>query len=782
VSVTSAATIEKAEIKDLADLQSVVPSLKINTLQNSTNTNFSIRGFGNGANNPGIEPSVGVFIDGVYRSRSASTITDLPNLERVEVLKGPQSTLFGKNASAGVISIVTRAPNGEAGGNVAATVGNYGQVGLRGQVEGSLGENVFFDLSANTNTRDGYFDNLTTGSEINDRDRQAVRAQLVIAPSDETNIRLIADWDQIDENCCGVINLYQSPLEVFINSQTGARVIPNDHEALSAFGNTDPINDIENSGISAQIDREFDGFTLTSITSIRTTDSFSSIDADFSSGDYIRNDITTEIDTFTQEIRLTSDGDGNVDWMVGGYFFDESIDYKNDLPYGADFRGFVDALTAAAGAPNALAGIESAFGLPLFQAFFPSNGAVTEVADLENDAFSIFGSFDWHINDRLTATLGLNYTKDNKEAQVSQVNRDLFSGLDFVQLGAGAIFQQLVGAGVPPAVAAGQAAALSTTPANPFLALQPVQFLPPFQDYPNAIEDGKSDDDEITYNLRFAYDLSDNTNVYAGISTGFKATSWNLSRDARPVGADLAALRASGLAVNNLVRGTRFALPEEATVYEIGLKTRFEKGSLNLAIFDQEIENFQSNVFGGTGFNLTNAGAQSTKGIEFDFIYYPTESLEFTLAGTILDPEYDEFQGASGIRFNPLNGSYEGTVVDLSGQTVAGVSELSIATSLTYNFTLGNSLDSYIRADFQYDEEVATNDNIPGDLASIEFKNLNMSAGVTTENGLSFTLWARNLTDHATVTTGFPTVGGSGGIFGYRNQPRTYGVTVSKDF
>jgi len=127
VSVISGDAIEKAQILDLSDLQSIVPSLRINTLQNSANTNFIIRGFGNGANNPGIEPSVGVFIDGVYRSRSAAQIGDLPNLERVEVLRGPQSTLFGKNASAGVISVVTRAPDGESRGKVSATVGNYDQ-------------------------------------------------------------------------------------------------------------------------------------------------------------------------------------------------------------------------------------------------------------------------------------------------------------------------------------------------------------------------------------------------------------------------------------------------------------------------------------------------------------------------------------------------------------------------------------------------------------------------------------------------------------------------------
>jgi outer membrane receptor protein involved in Fe transport len=774
VSVTSAAVIEKAEIKDLADLQSVVPSLKVNTLQNSTNTNFSIRGFGNGANNPGIEPSVGVFIDGVYRSRSASQITDLPNLERVEVLRGPQSTLFGKNASAGVISIVTREPTGEAGGRISFTAGNFNQKVIRLLGEGSLSDNVAFEVSANSNTRDGYFRNLETNSDINSRDRQAVRGQLVYTPSDETKVRVIADYDQIDEECCGVINLFQSPLEVFINSRTGAQVIPNDKFALSGFGNTNPVNDIENAGISVQIDREYSNFSLTSITALRTTDSFSSIDADFSSGDYIRNDITTELDTFTQEFRLTSNSDGAVDWMVGGYYFDESIDYINDLPYGNDFRPFIDGLTVALGAPEFfLAGLELALGLPPLQTFFGPNGSVREDATLDNEAYSFFGSVDWHITDQLTATIGLNYTKDEKEVTLQQVNRDAFSGLDLVQIGGGLIFQNLVAAGVPVPVAAAQAQALSSTAANPLLPFQAVQFLPPLQNLPNGVEDNSTDDDELTYNFRLAWNATDSVSVYGGISTGFKASSWNLSRDARPTAANVAALRASGLAVNNLLPGTRFADPEEATVVELGLKARFDKGALNMAIFDQEIKGFQSNIFGGTGFNLANAGKQSTKGVEFDLSYYPNEAWQLTLAGTFLDAVYDSFTGASGPN---------GTIIDLSGQAVTGVPEVALAASATYNFVLGNNLESYIRADFQYDEDVQSNDNIPAEFASIGFENLNLSAGLTTENGLSFTLWGRNVTDHETVTTGFPTVGGTGGIFGYRNQPRTYGVTITKDF
>jgi iron complex outermembrane receptor protein len=156
VAVATAESIQRSQIRDLLDLQTLVPSLKVGQLQSSANTNFVIRGFGNGANNAGIEPSVGVFIDGVYRSRSGAQINDLPNIERVEVLRGPQSTLFGKNASAGIISIITAEPKFKFGANVEASYGNFNAVVVKGAITGAITEDLAVSLAANYNRRDGY--------------------------------------------------------------------------------------------------------------------------------------------------------------------------------------------------------------------------------------------------------------------------------------------------------------------------------------------------------------------------------------------------------------------------------------------------------------------------------------------------------------------------------------------------------------------------------------------------------------------------------------------------
>jgi len=770
VSVTSAETIEQAQIQDISDLQSVVPTLRVSQLQSSINTNFVIRGFGNGANNVGIEPSVGVFIDGVYRSRSAGAISDLPNLERVEVLSGPQSTLFGKNASAGVISVVTKKPSGDSSGSVTGSLGNFNQVVLKGYYEGAFSDNAAFSIAAGTNQRDGYATNLVTGEDTNNRDRQSVRGQLLLNPTDTTEIRFIADFDTIDERCCYAGNLVSGPATFAINA-AGGQLVPNDPEALEFFSNVDSTNEQDNTGISMQIDKEFDSVQLTSITSFRNLDTFFMIDTDFTSADIASNSTDTEIDTFTQEFRLASTDGDRLDWMIGGYYFDESADSVDNLTWGTGFRTFADVLSAAAGAPGAIGSIEAALGLPPGIFYSPGDGT-TEVSTLDNQAISLFGQLDFNITDALTATVGLNYTEDDKDISIDQTRSDLFGSIDLIQLGRGLIAQQLIGQGLPPAVAGAIAAGVPDDQ-TPLAGLRALQFQVPFLDFPNSVEDGSTDDDELTYTLRLSYDINDSVSVYGGASTGFKATSWNLSRDSRPVPGDFGAITAAGIRTPNLIPGTRFAGPEEATVYEIGLKAKFDNVAFNVALFDQSIEGFQSNVFLGTGFNLTNAGEQSTTGVEFDITYYPTDSLQLKLAGTLLDSTYDSFEQAAR---DPLTGEF----IDLSGEDPGGITDTSLSASAAYRFNIGAS-DAFIRADYFFEDETPI-----GDLNISQFtrdsKNLNISAGLTTETGWGFTIWGRNVTDHASLISAFASVAQAGSFSGYRTAPRTYGVTIRKDF
>jgi outer membrane receptor protein involved in Fe transport len=785
VSVVSAEVIEQAQINDIMDLQASVPSLRVTQLQTTGNTNFVIRGFGNGANNPGIEPSVGVFIDGVYRSRSAAALVDLPNLERVEVLRGPQSTLFGKNASAGVINVVTAAPNmDEFGGSASFTYGNYNQVIVKGDISGPISDAVGFSLALSSNQRDGYFDNLQTGSEINERDRWGIRGQLLFLPTDNLSLRLIADYDEIDEACCGVANLFDGPTGAAVRA-IGGQFVPNDAFAYANYFDFDPSNKIENSGISLQADFDFaNEVKLTSITAYRELSRLDNADVDFTSARMVGiNSGDTNIDTFTQEFRLSHSGDA-LDWMVGAYYFAEDVSYDNEIAYDVVFRPYADILSGF-GVTQLEQAMQDLGLLPPGVSFFGAGQGTLDYAGQDDDTISLFGQSDWHVTERVTLTGGLNYTKVEKTAFVNQTNTDIFSSISMVQVGFAAIFAQLTGlpptpeniAANPGAAAtamalSGVACAPETGPfCNPLLGLQPLQFLPPFLAFPNAIEPGVSDDDKVTWTARVAFQATDSINLYASAGTGFKATSWNLSRDSRPFASDIPALIGAGLAVPNLTSGTRYAGPEDSKVYELGLKGTWDRTQLNVAVFDQSIEGFQSNIFVGTGFVLANAGEQSTKGIEVDALWVPVDPLRLTFSGTWLDPKYDSFENAEGV---------DGPT-DLSGTTPPGIHKFSMNTSATWNFDIG-SLQAFIRGEYVYEDKIQVIENVPAEIASREVSMLNASFGLGFDNGMELMFWGRNLTDDEFLLSAFPGVAQPGTYSGYPNQPRTYGVTLRARF
>ena len=220
-----------------------------------------------------------------------------------------------------------------------------------------------------------------------------------------------------------------------------------------------------------------------------------------------------------------------------------------------------------------------------------------------------------------------------------------------------------------------------------------------------------------------------------------------------------------------MTAGTRYAGPEDSTVYELGFKGQWDRTQLNVAIFDQSIEGFQSNIFTGTGFLLVNAGEQSTKGVEVDALWVPIDPLRLTFSGTWLDPKYDSFEGAEGV---------DGPT-DLSGTTPPGIHEFSMNTSATWYFDIG-SMQAFLRGEYVYEDEVPVIENVPPEVASREVSMLNASFGLGFNNGLELMFWGRNLTDDEFLLTAFPGVAQPGTYSGYPNQPRTYGVTLRARF
>ena len=789
VAVTTGAQIEQAQVRDLLDLQTLVPSLRVSQLQSSANTNFIIRGFGNGANNPGIEPSVGVFIDGVYRSRSAAQIGDLPNLERVEVLRGPQSTLFGKNASAGIISIVTRAPQFEFGGSGEVSYGNFNAIIARADVTGPISDTIAFSLAGNLNKRDGYATDLASGSEFNERDRWGLRGSLLFTPSETLKIRLIADYDKIDENCCAVVNVVDGPTGNAVRA-LGGQIDRNNPLALTSTTNLDSENKIENYGFSAQVDWEVGTYDVTMIGAYRGVRSFTNQDSDFTSADLIgRNSADTAIDTYTGEARIASNYDGPFNFLLGAYYFHENIDFSPTLTFGRDFKNYANLLSG-----GAYSSLE-----PTLRALLPGTPAGTfgaagqgvfENYDYKNRAISIFGQADYEIFEGLTFTAGFNYTRDRKDVVSDVRSTDVFSGLDLVQAGANAGIPgqiALPSGTIYPRTAPCPATGAIPGTCNPFLGLQPLQFLPPFLNFPNSVEDGKTRDNDLSYTLRLAYKFNDNLSGYATYATGFKASSFNLSRDSRPLPADFipgspakvpapaaSPIRSAGLAVNNLTTGTRFAGPEDAELFELGLKGQFDGFGFNLAVFQQALKGFQGNIFTGTGFVLGNAEKQSTFGVELDTSFSPIKALTLTGSFTYLNPTFDSFTGGTA-----LTPGFATVPTDLSGQRPAGIPEFSLSVGANYTADISDAAKMIFHVDFQHESNVAI---AQGSNIMREVESLNAAITLALGNGFELTAWGRNLTDAAYLTTIFPSVAQAGSLSGYRNQPRTYGGSLRYRF
>ncbi|MEL7231286.1 MAG: TonB-dependent receptor [Pseudomonadota bacterium] len=812
VSVVDETVLERAQINDILDLQTVVPSLRVSQLQQSGNSTFIIRGFGNGGNNIGVEPSVAVFIDGVYRTRAAGGLSDYADIERIEVLRGPQSTLFGKNSSAGVINVVTQAPEFEFGGQVEGTVGNYNQQILKGRLTGPISDQVAFSIAGSYNTRDGYVENRTTGTDLNDRDRYALKGQLLFEPNDDFSIRLIADYDKLDEICCYAPNVFNGPTSAAITALGGGVI--SDPFSFTAATDLDPTNEISNGGLSAELNLETGLGTLTYIGALRTQSQVSNADPDFTDAALTNSNLLDyDIDTFTHELRLAG-GTDNFDYLAGVFYFDETVDLTSDIQYGPQFQAYADFL---AGGPGTFAGLEQLFGVAP-GTFFEAGTGSTEFFEQENTSFSAFGQVDFYATDKLTATLGLAYIADEKDVVARVSNTDVFSNLDlFAGLNNPIAVQALAGVsladltlgtvasgGVPgvdlatyQALLAGAALGDPTSIAtvaqiqggvqagfasNVAASLAPLQFLPAFVDFPNSIEDGSTSDDQVTVTARLAYDVSDNINIYGSYATGYKASSWNLTRDSSFFPADQAALTAAGLVPTNRGPGTRFAGPEETTVFELGAKLSYDNFNLNVAVFDQTIEGFQSTIFSGTGFVLANAGEQSTIGVEFDATWFPTNNLSLTVAGILQDPEYDDFQNAPVITGGAVDlddGVADG-IGDLSGQQPAGIAETSLYFAAEYTHDFSDTMSGFVRADYVYESDVQVVDNIQG--LDREVGTLNGSFGVDWENGLNVTFWGRNINDDEYFTSGFPTTAQAGSVNTYPNAPATYGVTVRKNF
>ena len=362
VSAVSGEALEKSGGTDIRQLNQLAPSLLVSSATNESNGAARIRGVGTVGENPGLESSVAVFVDGVYRSRTGVGLTDLGPLEGIEVLRGPQGTLFGRNASAGLLSITTAKPKFEFGGQGEISYGNFNAFRVVGSLTGPiLGDKAAFRIDALYNKRDGFLTDTVSGRAINNRDRFLIRGQLLLKPNDDLSIRLIGDYNQKDEECCGASilaplqnlsrdasgNVVSSPntIAALVRGLGGIYNLPTGSAKYAYQTAITPGASYDQAtrdwGLSAEINWDLGGGTLTSITAYREFKNKSAQDADFNRIDLLRrDDQTRKFQTFSQELRYQ--GTALIDRLA----FPDAADYPpetlrtdDNLGYGDEFEG-----------------------------------------------------------------------------------------------------------------------------------------------------------------------------------------------------------------------------------------------------------------------------------------------------------------------------------------------------------------------------------------------------------------------------------------------------------
>lgn len=793
VSVTAINGSELAEsvIKDVFDLRTNVPSLQTFQSQSSTQSSFAIRGIGTSSQNFGLESSVGLYVDNVFRSRQNSIINNLVDIDSVEVLRGPQGTLFGKNTPSGAISLGTKAPNHDGpDGFVEATLGNFNLRNFSGATNISVIEDVLaFRLTAFTSDRDGFVDDVNFGDDVlNDRDRYGVRFQALYTPNDDLSVRVIVDKSEIDEICCAAatrFSNFQSPAtgEFGTDAAFAANGIPF-FTGDQFFDRRIQLNALpeatnDDSGVSVEVNYDInDKYSFTSISAVREFESFDQIDSDFSAADLIVTTNDAETESFSQELRIDYNGD-KLHYIAGLYYFEQELDLLNSVRSGSDFERIIGGSLAAfdpiVGGINALSaatgGLIAPAGNAIGEGFFFPN-----ISTQDQSSYAIFAQFDYEFAENWTVTAGLRYTNEDKDIFSTFQDNGPNGSLDIL-LNDGA---SIVGAAGLAGQALGElAAGLPPTPER-LAALAPFQrdgfgfpLISPTT-APRPDIDAEINNVRTTGTIKISYQPDRNTLLYGSFGTGFKSGGTNTDRIA--------------LGFNPIFR------PETSETLEFGIKKDFPSQAvrINAAVHITEVDDFQANTFQGTGFNLQNAGTLESSGGELEVTWRPTDNWSFDLIYAYIDATYDEFdQGSCFIGFtfqtgqpDPGRQNPEDPFCSRAGDTLSGAPEHTATLQIRRDFEISGSIYGYAL----YENNVQSDTVLDGNADPLKvqggFGLTNLRVGFTFEDAdLDVTLWGRNVFDKEIFgNTTFDVPIQNGRLASYFAEPRTFGVTVQKRF
>ncbi|MBS0421265.1 MAG: TonB-dependent receptor [Proteobacteria bacterium] len=734
ISAVGGSLLDSSYAVNTQSLGQLVPSLYYNSA-NPRNTAYTIRGLGSNtlsisAANDGIEPGVGFYVDQVYHGRPATAAFDFTDIERVEVLRGPQGTLFGKNTTAGAIHIISRLPTFEPEANAEVSLGQNDFRQAKGSISGPLiGDVLAGRLSAQLTRRDGVIHNVRTGQDLNALNNYALRGQFLFVSSDNLKLRLIADVSNLDSACCT-----QTYLRVGKSQRSAARQFP----ALAAgLGYTPPSTDVydrlsdidaalhvktQDGGVSLIADWNAGFATLTSVSAWRYWSWDVANDRDYTGiSIQLTQRIPSRQDQYSQEIRLASNGAERLSYVGGLYFFRQTI----------------------SGTPTSIYGPAAAYWLlnpANFTVPIPSNlldgyGQVGS-SDFAVNSYAGFGEANYKVTEKLTATLGLRYTYEDKAGTFAT---KVFGGLDLTPF-------------VPAVRTVLNRAELSI-------------FRP--QSY-TAKDNGGS----ASGRANLAYQWTDDILSYVSYANGYKSGGLNMS--GLPVDAQ-----------NQPALATAVIKDEKNTTVELGVKSTLLQGraTLNLAGYRTVVKDYQANIVSSVETAAirsypANVPEVRVQGAEMDLLARLFSGLTMRVSTAYADGKNTEYpQGPC-----PLEVQTSATVAcNLTGVRLAGLSKWVGTLGLDYEHPLGNGdaifhVDSNTRSGYNSDTSASRYTEIGG------YSVTNASVGYRFKDHWEVDVFARNLFDKDYITALTIQTGNSGLILGQPSDPRLVGVTLRARF
>ncbi len=780
VTAVSPVQLERQGVVNVQEITSVSPSFSTSSAQTASGSVvLRIRGVGTTSNNIGFESAVGIFVDGAYQSRPGVALSEFVDVERVEILRGPQGTLFGRNTSAGALNITNVRPDlNEFGGFANATYGNRDLMSIQGAVNVPVVQDTLaLRVTGAYRQRDGYITVVdANGSEIgesNGQDQYLVRGQLGWETEGGIRGRLIADHSKSTAGVGAAIEVLQSPIEtagVFNLVGLGPRggmagpIVATNRfdqttaeaaiDARIATANFAPITEVDQWGVTGELEFPLgDNADIIYVGSYREFDAFERYDSDFSGIDVFNVDANnTAIETMTHELRVQGDAfDGRLSWLVGAYYSKEDISQSVSFSLGQDYDALIGALFGNAAGPAPL---------QLFSGgVSPAGTTNTNLYAQNSDSWSIFTHNTLDITDSLSVTLGLRYSDESKTGSFAQGNNNnqicsaILAG---------------TGVGANPALLAnpllsglfGTGCFAFTAPADlPEAALLPL---------PRTFS-SEFNDSELIYTGKVSYAFDAPVNVYASFTHGYKSGGFNLDSTAAAGGAD-----------------PRFA-SEEVDAYEIGLKARLidDAVTLNLAGFREEFSNFQVLEFTGAQFTTFNVPKAITSGVEIETVIRPSDGLTFNGGVTYTDARYpDDCAGTQTAQ----------NVLALCGNSLTNAPTIVAIAGATYEQDLGNYLDFFVNGQVRFEDDRRTSTQavdpsnlaarvlVPFDIQDSNTK-INLRAGIgAQDDSWAIEFFGNNITNQVTRGVTFNTVLRSGSRSAFPQEPRSYGVTLRTKF